>query len=92
MRNKIIIMLALAAVGAACWLGVACYDAHTISRGMPPGYYLECDNAGRYRPCRLGSPLFWTRGPGTKPEAMRRAWRQYEYEAEKYGGNWQRCE
>ena len=92
MKKKLTIALVLALTGGTLWLAMDTSDRNVLKKGMPPGYYLECDNAGHYRPCRDGSPLIWFRGHGSKPEAIRRAWRQYEFDAEKYSSNWKRCE
>lgn len=92
MRKKLLKISALAAVGFGAWLAVNLYELHTINRGMPPGFYLQCDGKGHYRPCRIGgSDLFWIRGPGTKAAAIRRAWRQAAWDAEDEPAKWERC-
>lgn len=91
MKNKPSNWLALAAVGFMCWLAVNLYDSHTIKKGMPPGYYLECDGKGNYRPCKDGRNLSWISGPGTKAQAIRRAWRQVRWDAEYASENWKPC-
>lgn len=91
MRNKIIKLLAIAAAGSTCWLAVNLYDSHTIKKGIPPGYLLECDGKGNYRPCKDGRPLVWIRGPGSKAQAIRRAWQQVEWDAEDATANWKPC-
>lgn len=60
-----------------CWR----MDVATLKRGMPPGYALEADQHGHYRPINseFGFPLRWSRGYGSKASAMRRAWEQYEF-------------
>jgi hypothetical protein len=50
---------------------------------MPPGYVLEVNQAGLYRPLydnKHRTPLLWFSGSGTRQGAIDRAWLQYEYE------------
>ena len=49
---------------------------------MPPGYVLEVNQAGLYRPLEEKDriPLLWFHGAGTRQAAIDRAWSQYEYE------------
>ncbi len=91
MRKKLLKISALATVGFGAWLAVNLYDSNIIKKGMPPGYYLECDGKGNYRPCKDGSYLFWMRGPGSKAQAIRRAWRQVGWDAEAAAENWKPC-
>ena len=79
MNIKLKRVLRVAAVACSACLSVNIYDTQTIKKGMPPGYYLECDGNGKYRPCQNGRSLYWARGPGSKARAIRRAWRQYYY-------------
>lgn len=91
MKRVLVLSLVILAVAAIHFAR----DRYTLSRGMPPGYYLECDGNGNYRPCRKSfkSPLVWTHGPGSKARAMRRAWVQYDFEyVEGMPGKWTPCE
>lgn len=84
------------AVACSAWLAVRAYcDKQTIEKGMPPGYNLQCDDHGNYRPTWNGHPLYWTQRHGTKAQAMRRAWRQYYFipaPEPKDTANWKLCE
>lgn len=95
MNPKLKRVLCVAAVACSAWLAVNIYDNQTIKKGMPPGYYLECDGYGNYRPCQGGRSLYWTRGPGNKAQAIRRAWRQYYYvprpDPQDIPGDWKPC-
>ena len=54
--------------------------AHT---NLPPGYALEVNQAGLYRPLydnKHRTPLLWFAGPGTRQAAIDRAWSQYNME------------
>ena len=67
--------------------------SHDEKRNMPPGYYLECDGSGNYRACwDSGRPLISLGDSSTKAAAIRRAWRQYEYEWKLRTQTWRRCE
>lgn len=74
------------------WLVLDYRDDNTLKKGMPPGYYLECDDTGRYRACRDGLPLFCLLDRSSKAAAIRRAWDQYEYERQLAPVNWKKCE
>ena len=92
MLKRLLKISALAVVGLGAWLAVNLYDSHTLKKGMPPGYYLECDAAGRYRACRGGRALFDLSDPSSKVAAIRRAWVQYEYDSKLAGETWNKCE
>jgi hypothetical protein len=50
---------------------------------LPPGYVLEVNQAGLYRPLydnKHRTPLLWFAGPGTRQAAIDRAWSQYNME------------
>ncbi len=53
-------------------------DARTLRRGLPPGYHLEVNGQGRYRPCDKYGPLIWLQDHGTEAQALRHAWRIHE--------------
>jgi hypothetical protein len=83
------------AVAVACsvWLAVYLRDQKTLSRGMPPGYYLECDGKNNYRPCHEGGrPVVWWDEYGSKAAATRRAQRQYDYENKLDTHKWVPCQ
>lgn len=90
MSRTILILIALCLVAIA---GSVVYDRYTLSRGMPPGYGLECDQHDHYRPIHIatGVEVFWIQDYGTKPEAIRRAWRQYEFDTPKTIHTWTKC-
>lgn len=67
--------------------------SHGEKRTMPAGFHLECDGNGNYRACRdSGMPLISLGDSSTKADALRTAWRQYEYERKLRTQTWRRCE
>lgn len=66
-------------------------DRQWLLRGVPEGFYLECDGKGNYRALyESGTPLTSLDGNQTKSEAIRRAWHQFDYEAELNSHKWRR--
>ena len=82
MKMTILKTVCVVAVMYGALLAVSVHrDNQTLKRGMPPGYYLECDDAGHYRACHEGRwAVFCLEDPSTKAAAIRRAWDQYEYD------------
>lgn len=69
---------------------VAAWDAATLRRGLPPGYYLEQDGLGHYRACRSNyGPLIF-QGGDIKVEAVRWAWSQYDHDNAEAAKRWTR--
>lgn len=62
--------------------------------GLPPGYHLEVNNNGEYRPVMSenNAPLFWLKDSGSREEAIARAWTQYEYDQELDNITWEKEE
>ena len=90
MLKRVIIAIAVIAFAKVCI--EKAYDEHTIRKGMPPGYYLEVSNQGHHRACSaIGLPLLSSSDEMTKAQAIRRAWREYEYEQSLDGG-WRNVE
>lgn len=83
----VLCILIISILAYATWV-----QRSTIKRGMPPGFYLECSNDGKYRACRNGRPLLHTDSTGTKYAAIKRAWDQFDYEAKINAQTWSRCE
>ncbi len=85
-KSKIATVFLLAAL---IFLAVCIHNQNILKRGMPPGYILQCDGAGRYRACFTnGRPLFDLDDPSTKLKAMKRAWLQYEFDCARSGEIW----
>lgn len=81
----------LPAIVLICLLSGGC-DLVGCPETMPDGYELQVGNHGMYRPTRVGRDrgLVWTLRPdgGTKCAAMKRAWRQYEFENNSDNYDW----
>ena len=90
MKKTIIKTVCVVAVMCSALLAVNVHCKNqTLKRGMPPGYYLECDDAGHYRACHDGrGPVFCLENPSTKVAAIRRAWEQYEYDEQTSKQKW----
>ena len=88
--KNIIKTVAILAIVSSALLAVSVHrDNQTLKRGMPPGYYLECDDAGHYRACHDGyGAVFCLEEPSTKVAAIRRAWSQYEFDEKTSAQKW----
>lgn len=95
MKIKLILLCLLFCV--SCGFIITPKEDKTNCTAMPPGYSLEVDQYGNYRPLDTdGDPLLWIRldrevgGYGTKCEAIERAWEQYNYESKTIDHNWRK--
>ncbi len=79
--NAFALLLAVIFAGFTWW-ALSLRDKLIIEKGLPPGFYLECDSKGKHRVCyeELGRPLMFGNPPASKAEALRRAWSQFEHE------------
>ena len=83
-------------VGSMCLLCLflfsSCSEAK-CQKALPPGYDLEVNQDGKYRPIHTddGRAVFWLKGEGTKCEAIKRAWDQYIFNREEDAKRWKKA-
>lgn len=90
MKYYVMVVSIIACIIYTLFAVILHHNNKKVPIGMPPGYYLECNDQGIYRPCRDGSSLFGF-VPSTRSAAIIRAWEQYEYEAKYKKSQWKKC-
>ncbi len=80
-------------VGSMCLLCLFLFYSLSDAKcpkALPPGYKLEVNQNGKYRPVHTENDraVFWLKGEGTKCEATERAWDQYIFNRNEDANKW----